>query len=538
MTRVVLKAAVVLALLTLAACSAGSTRAPCPAGKVCLEYGNAAEPASLDPDKINLVNESVIVGDLMVGLVEDGPDGRPMPGIATSWETSPDGLTWTFHLRDALWSDGAPVTAEDFAFAYRRILDPKTASPYAYMLYILKNGEAVASGAAGPSALGVGAPDPRTLVLSLEHPAPYLPQIAKHASMYPIPRQAVARWGDAWAQPGHYVSNGPYIPTAWKLGDHIEAVKNPRFHDAANVCVDRINYYPTTDPVAAERRVRRGELDLNTNILSSRVDYLRQPDQAPELVRIAPYLATVYLPFNGRDVPALKDRRVRQALSMAIDADFITGKLLRAGQSPAHAFVPPQTAGSKPGAKVRWAGWPLERRQAEARRLLAQAGYGPDRPLKISLTFPSSSDALLYGPAVQADWKAVGVQAELIANEPQVAFAALRNRDFQVGLASWVGDYDDPATFLNLMRSGTGAQNYGDYANPAYDALLDQADHERDGDKRAEILSRAEQIMLDDAPVAPLYFTVSRNMVSPRVTGWVDNLADIHRARWLCVKDK
>ncbi len=522
-------------VLALAGCGAKVMRPTCQAGEVCLEYGNSSDPTSLDPQKISLVTEAVILGDLMVGLVEDGPDGAAVPGIAQSWETSADGLVWTFHLRQANWSDGVPVTADDFVFAYRRILAPRTASNYAYMLSILRNGAEINAGRADPSTLGVRAVDAHTLELTLTHPAPYLPQLFKHHSTYPVPRHAVERWGDAWARPAHYVSDGPYLPTSWALGDHIEVVKNPRFYDAAHVCIDKIDYSPTADAISAERRVKRGELDINTSIQSNRVPYLRQPGQMPRYVRIQPYLGSVYMVFNTRDVPPLRDVRVRRALSMAIDREFIARQLLRAGQQPAYAFVPPGVANYRPGAHVDWADWPLARRQAEARRLLAAAGYGEGHPLSLEMKLPNTSDAMLQTPAIQADWKAVGARITLVQNEGQIAYEALNIRDFQIGFASWAGDYNDPMTFLELMQSKTGAQNYGDYNNPAYDALLERADHEPDGGKRAAILVQAEQTMLDDVAVAPVYFTVSRNLVSPRITGWTGNLLDTHRARYLCV---
>ena len=525
-----------LGLVALAACSPGApSRPPCPTHQLCLEYGNSSDPVSLDPAKTSLTTESTILRDVLVGLVADGQDGRPIPGVAERWETSPDGLVWTFHLRHSRWSDGEPVTADDFVFAYRRMLEPNTASPYAYMLYLLKNGEAVNAGKAPPSALGVQALDPQTLVLTLEHPAPYLPQVLKHTSMYPVPRHAVQRWGEAWSDPAHYVANGAYRPSSWKLGDHVTVVRNPSFYDADKLCIDRIDYYPTNDAISAERRIARGELDLNTSIQSNRVPYLRQPGHVPAFVRIHTYLATTYVIFNGRDVPALKDLRVRQALSMAIDREFITGKLLRAGQSPAYVFVPPGTA-DYPGSPLpAWAGWSLARRQAEARRLLAAAGYGPRRPLHIELKLFNTSDPMLISPAIQADWKSVGVQAELIQNETQIAYDSYRNRDFQVALAAWVGDYNDAMSFLGLFQSATGAQNYGDYKNPAYDAVLAQADHEPDLQRRGAYLAKAEQMVLADAAIAPLYFTVNRNLVRPDLSGWTDNLLDIHPSRYLCL---
>jgi oligopeptide transport system substrate-binding protein len=247
-------------------------------------------------------------------------------------------------------------------------------------------------------------------------------------------------------------------------------------------------------------------------------------------------LATSYLAFNTHDKGPLQDKRVRRALSEAIDRDFITAKLLRAGQVPAYSFVPPGTAHYEQGSKLRWAGEPFLQRQAEARALLAQAGFTAKHPLKLEIKTQNATDALLLTEAVQADWRAIGVDATIAQNETSIAFAAYRNRDFQVGTMSWYADFNDPVTFLGLLKSDTGAQNYGDYKNLAYDALLAQADAEPDDAKRAQILARAEQTMLDDEGLAPIYFVVNRNIVNPKITGWVANSENFHRARWLCVK--
>jgi len=522
------------AVLALAGCGNRVHRPACPAGQVCLEYGNEIEPLTLDPQTSNLVTEQRIIGDLMMGLTTEAPDASPQPGMATSWSTSADGLTWTFHLRDAKWSDGTPVTADDFVYAYRRILDPKTASIYAYLVTILKNGQLANEGKAPLEAVGAKALDARTLQLTLEHPAPYLPQLVMHQSFYPVPKHVVERLGDRWVSPGAYVSNGAYRLVAWKLGDHVQVAKNPLFFDAAHVCVDRIDYYPTADVVSAERRVQRGELDLNTTFQSNRLQHIQTV--MPGYARPYLTLATSYLSFNTRDVKALKDIRVRRALSEAIDRDFITGKLQRAGQQPAYSFVPPGVANYAYGAQLRWARESFPQRQIEAKALLAQAGFGPGHPLKLEIKAANSTETLLLVEAIQADWRDIGVETTIVQNEGQIAFAAYRNRDFQVGAMSWYADFNDPVTFLGLLKSDTGAQNYGDYKNPAYDALLAQADQEADAGRRASILSRAEQLMLDDEGMAPITFVVSRSLVSPRVTGWVDNPLNFHRARWLCVR--
>jgi oligopeptide transport system substrate-binding protein len=522
-----------LAAATLASCQQAPARPPCPEGKLCLQSGNGSEPVSLDPHKTTGTWEDRIISDAIVGLVQDDAAGKPVPGMAERWEVSPDGLTWRFYLRDATWSDGVPVTADDFVFSLRRILEPATASEYASLLYLILGAQEVNEGKAAPETLGVTAITPKLLEIKLVHPAPYLPELAKHHTMYPVPKHSVEKWGDAWSRPEHWVSNGPYVITRWGLGDYVKAVKNPRFYDAKSVCIDEIYYYPTNDAISAERRVRRGELDLNTDIQSNRIAFLRK--EMPQYVRLNTYLGVSYLAFNN-NVPAFKDKRVRQALTMAIDRDFITQKLLRGGQSSAYTFVPPGVANYQPANLPTWATWSLERRQAEARRLLAEAGYTEQRPLRIEIKHRNTPDPRLVMPAIQADWKAIGVDARLVQNETQIAYASYRSRDFQVADAAWIADYNDPMSFLYLMQSSTGPQNYGDYNNPAYDALLRQADNEPDGKIRAQHLARAERIMLDGASVAPVFFYVNKNLVSPKVTGWVDNIIDHHRSRYLCLR--
>ena len=520
--------------LAVTGCQPQVSRPPCPEGKTCLAWGNNTEAGSLDPQKASLVDEFAIIADLFTGLFTDSPEATPIPALAQSYSVSPDGLTWTFRLKPSTWSDGRPVTANDFVFAYRRILEPATASGYAYLLYLIRNGQAVNEAKAAPETLGVRALDDLTLELRLEHPAPYLPALLKHQSFFPVPAHTVKAHGDAWTRPENFVGNGAFRLVDWKLGDHIRVVKNPAFYDPASVCVDQIDYFPTPDSVMAERRVARGELDLNTNFQSSRVQRLR--DTLPGYVRAYPALATSYIALNTEGVPAFRDIRVRRALSMAVDRDFITGKLMRAGQKPAYSFVPPATAGHGQGVRLRWADMPLEKRQAEARRLLAEAGYGPGNPLSIEIKVGNSPDNLLLSQAVAADWTALGLKVSTVQNEGQIAFAAYRQKDFQVGMMSWYADFNDPLTFLGLFRSDTGQQNYSAYANPRYDALLDRADLEPDAQKRGRILAEAEQLLLDEEGILPVFQVVSRALVSPRITGWTDNVENFHRARWVCVK--
>ncbi len=535
-------AAILLFGLSLTACQPQRVaRQPCPAGELCLEYGNTTESNSLDPQVATTTSEAAILREVFEGMYTDGPDGGPIFGIATSKETSPDGLVWTFHMRPEVWSDGAPVTANDFVYAYRRMLNPKTGSSYAYLLYVLKNAQAVNTGAMPAEAIGAKALDDHTLQLTLEHPASYLPQLLKHQAFFPIPAHSVQVLKDHWADPGKMVSNGAYTFKEWRLGDYVRLEKNPHYRNADQVCFDRVDFSPTSDPIAAERRVLRGELDINNSIQSNRVPKLRADPVAAPFVHTYPYLSTGYLIFNIRDIAPLKDRRIRQAISMSIDRAFITDKLLRAGQVPAPSYVPYGIAGYLPKAgphpQPAWGSWTIERRQAAARQLMAWAGYSPAHPLKLELKTFNNGGSLVTAQSIQADLKSVGIDVTFRQEDGAVVFESFNLRDFQLGAAGWVADYDDPMTYLNLMKSDTGQQNYGDYKKPAYDALLKAADNEPDAAKRAGYMARAEQMILDDAVIAPIDTGVSLNLVSPHITGWVDNDADVHPVRLLCRND-
>lgn len=527
---------VLAALALLAGCAAGDGRAPCPTGQRCLEAGNGTDPETLDPALSQLVVEQTILQDLLVGLFTFDDAGHAVPGMATAWRTSPDGLVWTFELRDARWSDGAPVTAEDFVTAFRRLMDPATASAYAYLFYLIDGAEAVNGGKAEPDTLGVRALGPLRLELRLNQPAPYLPRLLTHGLAFPVPTHAVRKWGDGWTRPDRYVSNGPYRLVSWALGDRVVLARNPHFWEDARTCFDRVSYYPTPDPVSAERRVKSGELDIGINFASNRIGYLRGKGGMAHHVRVAPWLGIYYLAFNAQR-PEFTDLRVRLALSMALDRDFMTAKLLRAGQQPLYGFVPPGTAGHVPPRPPLWTSWPFEKRQAVARALLARAGFGPGRPLAMRLKYPNSGDRVI-ATAIQADWQAIGVHASLEPVEGQIFFADMRARDFDVGIANWIADFDDPLTFLGILQGSAGAQNYGDYANPAYDALLAAAGREPDERRRSHLLSRAEALMLAEVGVVPLYTNVSRNLVSPRLTGFTDNMSNWHPKRFVCASDQ
>lgn len=528
------------ALGALAACGDGTQTKTADAtgaasGPVVFNRGNAAEPASLDPHLVQGNWENAIVGDMLVGLTTEDAKGEPIPGAAESWESSKDGLIWTFHLRDHQWSDGQPVTADDFIFAWRRILDPKTAASYAYYLYLIKNAEAVNTGKMPATELGVSATDAKTLVVTLEHPAPYLVEYMTHVSTFPVPRHVVEAKGDAWARAGNYVGNGPYNLVEWIPNDHVTLEKNPRFYDAANVHVDKVVFYPTMDYTAALRRLRAGELDVQTRLPSREIDFLRS-DMA-DMLRLSPVLTTEFLALNETKKP-FDDKRVREALNLAIDREALTARIRKMDETPAYSFVPPAIA-NYPGVQgFAFKTMPQADRVKRAQELMRQAGYGPNNHLKATYDIRSSAaDALRDPAAIQAMWREIYVDADIRQNDTAVFYSKIQQGDFEIGGAAWGADFNDATNFLDLLRTGN-ANNYGRYKNPKFDALLDQANREIDLAKRGQLLAQAEQLALDDYAMIPTLFWVSGGLVRPYVKGWESNPTDTHRTRWVTIDEQ
>lgn len=499
-----------------------------------LHRGNAAEPLSLDPHQASGTWENNIIGDMFIGLFTENAAGEPVPGMAESWTTSEDGKTWTFTLRQASWSDGVPVTADDFVFSFRRILNPDTLAQYASLLFAIKNAESVNRGEMAVEDLGVRAIDDQTLEITLEYPAPYLPGLLTHYTSMPVPAHIVKQKGSAWIKPENIEVNGPYKLVEWRTNDYIHSVKNPLFYDAENVCLSDVFYYPTVDNNSAERQVREGRLDLNTDFPGQKLEFLNK--QLPGYVRVHPYLGTTYFSLYTPK-PPFNDKRVRNALGMALDRDFMTAEILKSGQIPAYSLVPPGVANYPNGASVTWAGLSLEERREKARELLMEAGFGPDNPLTFEYIYRNTRDNPRVAPAVQADWNDIApwVHVTITGTETQILYANLRAGEFEVSDGGWIADYNDAQNFLYLMETKTGQMNYSKYSNPEYDDLVDRSNKELDVDKRAALMQKAEQIMLDDMPIIPMWYEVNRALVDPRVTGWVDNIVDIHRTRYLCI---
>jgi oligopeptide transport system substrate-binding protein len=500
-----------------------------------LDIANQSEPLSLDPHKASGTWENNIIGNMFVGLTTEDVHCRTMPGMAERWESSADGLTWTFFLRHALWSDGETCDAHDFEFAFKRILNPETLAEYAPLLYPIKNAEAALTGELPVSEIGVTALDDMTLEIRLEYQAPYLPQLLKHYTAYPVPKHKVEAFGDDWIHPDNVVVNGPYMLKRWWSNYIVHLSRNPGFFDADNVVLEHLYFYPSNDVNAAARRVESGEIGWATRFPSNQVNSLRQ--SLPGYVRVAPFLSCNYFSFNMTR-PPFDDVRVRMALSMAYDREFVAAHIYGTGEQPAFSFIPPGVENYPGTARYPWAGQSLEARRAEAERLLRAAGYGPNNPLRFEFSHRNTSDNPRVAVVAQSNWRGIApwVVVELRGVETQVQYANLRAKNFEIGDGAWVGDFNDAKNFLYLLETRTGAQNYPGYSNPEFDDLVIQSDNELDASVRAGIMSRAEQIMLNDAPICTSVFTNSTNLVHPDLTGYEDNVEDIHRARWFGIR--
>ena len=524
--RSILSATAALALMALGCGGIASARA-----ETVYRLATMGEPKSLDPHLVSGAWENYIVGDAFMGLLTDAADAKPVPGAAESWTISDDGLTYTFKLRDHKWSDGKPVTAEDFVYSFRRIIDPATAAEYASILYPIKNAEAINSGSSKDlDSLGVKAIDDKTLEITLENPTGYFLELLTHYTAFPVPKHVIEKYGPDWVKPGNIVSNGAFRIIEWTPNARVVAEKNPEFYDAANVKFDKVIYYPDEDRNEVTKRFRAGEIDFVDDFASEQIDFLRR--ELPGETHIYPYLGTYYYPINIKK-PPFDNPKVRRALSMAIDRTAITDKVLKTGELPAYGVVPPGTGEYGQPYEPEWAKLPLKERQAMARQLLEEAGFNASNPLKFTLSYNTSENHKRIAVAAQAMWKAIGVQAELVNREVKVHYDELRQHNFDIARAAWVADYNDPQNFLYLLETRTGPNNYGQFSDADYDRLMGEQAASRDQAQRMMAMHEAEKIAIDEDAWIPIYYYVSKSLVSPKLQGYADNTKHTHRARWM-----
>ena len=498
-----------------------------------MHLGNGAEPASMDPHFITGTWESSIVGGMFMGLTTSDAKARIIPGLATSWDISDDGKTYTFDLRDgAKWSDGQPITAEDFVFSLQRILRPETAAKYAFILYPIKNAEAVNKGEMKADKIGVRAINSDTLEIQLEAPTPFFLEQLTHYTAFPVPMHAVKKHGKDWTKKENIVVSGSFILDEWMPQSHLKVVKNPMFFDADNVSLDGIVYYPTEDKSAELKRFRAGELHATWGVPSGQ--YAKLKADFGDNFRVAPYLGVYYYPIN---VNKIKDVNVRRALSMAVNREVISEKILGEGQTPAYGWVPPGINNYVPADKqpqLPFKGRSYKENVADAKRILQKAGYSKDKPLKVQLKYNTNEAHKKVALAIAAMWKPLGVEVEMFNQEAKVHYNDLKNNDFDIGRAGWIGDYNDPTTFTDLQLDN--AYNYSRYIDQELIANAKKAAKITDLDERARVLAQVEQAILDGHAVIPIYYYVSKHLVSDQVQGWEDNIQDRHRPRYLSLK--
>jgi len=519
----------------LGGCGRHQTTAEQKAAAGILVINNAAEPSGLDPQNVTGLLESRLVGALFEGLVNYNPhDLSAIPGVAESWTMSADGRQWTFHLRTtARWSNGDPVTAQDFLFSYERILRPKFGAEYASMLHCVHGAKAFNEGKlADFSQVGFRAPDAHTLVVQLDEPVPYFLGLIAHQSWLPVHPPTILKFGtiDAmntpWTRPGSLVGNGAFVLESWEVARHIIVKKNPLYWDRAHVSLNGVEFRAITDLFSEERAFRGGELHITGTVPPYKIKEMIER-KSPEL-RLDPYLSCSFIRVNCKVqgnpevCKALSDARVRRALGMVIDRRQIVEKVLRAGESPALHFTPPGTGGFE--ARARWS---EDVKAAQA--LLAEAGYpnGKNFPV-LEYLYNTSEGSQMAAQAYQEMWRQrLGIHVELKNQEWKVYLSSLHKGDYQLARSAWSGDYNDPNTFLEMFITGNEL-NECNWSDAEYDRLIGQAAREINPVKRFEYFQQAEARLVAEAPVLPIAFNKNKFLIRPEVKGWYPTLLDMH----------
>jgi len=532
-----LKRLALLPVCLLAFCLPVLAAAPAVAETV-LRRGNAAEPETLDPHRATGLPEAMIFYDLYEGLVVRNAEGRPEPGLAERWTVSPDGKTYTFHLRDdARWSDGTPVTAEDVVWSFRRIVDPAgSRGPNAHYLWVVENAKAISEGAGPADSLGVEAVDDRTVEFRLETPAPYLISLLSFPMLVPLPKAQMQALGADFFQPGNLVSSGAYRLAEAVPQSHVKLVKNPQYRAAEDVRIDTVWFYPTENKETEFRRYRAGELDTTYTLPPTQIPWA-QANYADH-IRSSPQLGNFYYAFNMTKEPWKSRPGLRAALQMVVDRTLITERITRGGELPATTYISPNVANYDPQTPD-WAGWPMEKRIAQAQTLLAEAGYPGGKGLTVDVLFNTDDNNRRVAVALAGLWQQrLGLDTRLTNQEWKVFLDTRRTKGFP-GLSrqGYIGAYNDANVFLEFFRSDIGPENPAGYANPAFDRLLDQAAASDDPEQRQAYLQAAERLLLDENVVIPIFTYTRTRLVSPKVQGWIPNPLDVNPTRYLSIAE-
>ena len=496
-----------------------------------LKVGNGSEPQDLDPQIVTGLLEMHILLSLMSGLADYDPkDLHPVPNLAESWDISPDQLTYTFHLRAAKWSNGDPIVAADFVKSYHRMLAPSLASEYAYMLFVVTNAEAFNTGKLKNfDEVGFKAVDDRTLLIQLNAPTPYFLSLLPHQSWFPVHIPTIEKngplyeRGNRWTRPETFVGSGPFTLAEWKQNQVIIVKKNPNFWDAATVKLKEIHFFPMEGDTE-ELAFRTGQLHVTDTVPPTKIEVYKR--EHPELIQISPLLGTYYYVCNVNK-PPLTDKRVRRALAMSINREGITKTVTRGNEQLAFSFTPPGCGD-----------YPLhtyfKADIAAAKKLLAEAGYPDGKGFpKIEILYNTADTHRQIAESIQQMWKEnLGIEVELVNQEWKVYLDSQRSKNYQVSRASWISDYIDPRSFLDMYVTD-GGNNRAGWSNKEYDRLIREAGETADPQKRYDLFQQAETILMDEMPVIPIYFYTHKILMRPEVKGWWPNVLDMHPYKYV-----
>nr|WP_051953187.1 peptide ABC transporter substrate-binding protein [Methylocapsa aurea] len=497
--------------------------------------GALGDPGSLDPHKATTLIESNVLSELFEGLVSRDARGELIPGVAESWSANADATVYVFKLRgDAKWSNGDRVAPEDFVFAFRRLMNPATGAPYANILYTLKNAEKINKGEEPVESLGARALSDAALEITLEQPTPYFIAELAHFTALPLHRKSIEAYGSDFVRPAHVVANGPFMLKEFTPNDRLVLVKNPHFHDAAHVALDAEIVTPLEDRAAALRRFMAGEIDSYDDVQAEQIPFVRK--HLAQAFKVTQSLGGYFYAFDTRREP-FADRRVRQALSMAIDREFLAERIWGGAMEPSYGFVPPGISSYGAPASVAWRQLSLFEREDEAKRLLAEAGFGEGgQTLEVELRFNAGGNHRATAVAIADMWKALGVETRLLGVDAASHYAFLREKSpFDVARSGWFADFPDAQNFLFLGESDNKGLNVASFANEAYDALMHAARRELSPERRSAILHQAEALILDEQPYLVLMTYRSTNLVSPKLRGWEQNALDAHHGRYISI---
>ena len=499
-------------------------------------HGNGSEPQGIDPHIVTGVPEHHILISLCEGLTIPNPNPKGsdgyIPGTAESWTISDDGKEYIFKLnKNAKWSNGDSVTADDFVWSWKRILTASLGSQYPDMLYYLVGAYEYHNGQIDNfDAVGVKALDSHTLKVSLKNPTPFFIGLLSHYSTWPVHKETVLKHGDIddrngeWTRPGNFVCNGPFQLKTWELNNKIVVEKNPHYYDASMVRLNEIHYYPVSNVMTEDRMFRAGQLHLTSSMPTQKCPiYIEEKN--PNL-KIDPYMGTYFYRINTEN-ETLSDVRVRKALAYSIDRQLLVDKVTQCGQIPAYSFTPPGSNGYQPSTEI-----PYD--PVLAKQLLAEAGYSSDNPFpKLEILFNTNEGHRKVALAIQQMWQnELGIEVELVNQDWKVYLSREMVGDFQISRAGWIGDYEDPNTFLDLMRPNRGNNKTG-WENMDFDALVEEANSINDQEKRYELLNEAEKILIDNMPIIPLYTYVRVYQLSPDVKGFNPHILDHHHPKFI-----